>query len=88
VILPAYLLGVQWCVHMLLEARLAALRLDRDDRGRRLAWPRGDWWRSLLPASYAEAGRRLLPWVWLSIFLGAGTFVWLFVTLGRSAGGG
>ena len=87
-ILPAYLLGAQLCVHVLLEARLAALRVDRDNHGRRLTWPRGDWWRSLLPASYADAGRRLLPWVWLSIILGAGTFFWFFVTFARSAGGG
>src|SRR5437016_1759396 len=76
VILPAYFLGAQWCVHMFLEARLAALRLDQDQHGRRLAWPRADWWRSLRPASYAKPGRRLLPWVWLSIILGAVTFLW------------
>ncbi len=80
-ILAAGFLGAWSCVHMLLEARLAALRSDVVHQGRRFAWPRADWWHSLFRASYTEAGRRLLPWVWLSILLGAAFTLWFFVSL-------
>jgi hypothetical protein len=80
-ILAGGFLAAWWCVHLLLEARLAALRSDVGQQGRRFAWPRADWWHSLFRASYTEAGRPLLPWAWLSLLIGAAFTLWFFVSL-------